>query len=395
MKKFLFIPSQNQYHDKALNIPLSHDYKGLILLSGLSKLDWECFYYDIDSKSFKKVISIFPIVKFLENKEKLDKVDVIFCNYDSIKFFDEVKDKIIDIQYGKKILDIPAIHWMEDPQGEQWKHEIFKDKFKLISNYSTHITTTNKKMEVYLNYYFQRYFRMNYKVFTTNIGCSKQEKDFFIKSDIVKKLRIDDTKINIINSGGAWGWTDISTFLEVYIEFCKTNPNKFCFICPGLIQEDNADPENLKERKLILNMIEENKEIIKNNFIFSRWSSRYAVLEYLSIADIGLSISKFTAESIFCSRVRSYDYISFEIPLVVTEQEHIALDISKTCSGWVVEPENKDNYMNILKNITLEEIKIKKKNMSLLIDKYEELNISKNFIKNIEEIDIQRLPYLV
>lgn len=322
---FLFITSQNYKSGEYLNIPYSHDYKGFVLINGFLKLGWNCYIYDFSENEIYRVLNLFPILNF--KKVKLERVEILYCNYSSVLFMNELK-------FNKSIFDISAIHWVEEPKRIE--------NILIKSLNFNKIITTNEIMKQYCLYYYERYLEKK-EINNIPLGILEDEYDLFIsvRNELRKKMELEN-KIVIINSGGVWGWTDMITFLKSFVKIKKN----FVLIIPGIKQPSNTSPQNVEIYNQILEILRDNKE----NIIYNEWSSRKKVLEYLSISDIGLNVNKDCFESYLSSRVRCFDYINFSLPIITTEQD----ELSKKIKTWNVKKPKSKYYEQILLNITIE-----------------------------------------
>ena len=194
-----------------------------------------------------------------------------------------------------------------------------------------------------------------------------------------KEKLIPQDKINFINCGGCWTWTDITTFLKAFKEYVKVHDDKRV-ILPGLVQPDNNDhTETVAE---VNNLVLEIQAINSNCILCTNWDEGKAYVKRAYEADIGLNLNKSSLENYTSYRIRNLEYLANGLTVMSTSGDIFSEEMSPEIC-WHAKSGDQESYYRLLKAIDVKSINNKKKNYSASIDKF--LN------KNLYSILFQRI----
>ncbi len=363
-------------NNNVVDIPWSGDLK---TISIANKLIDNYNVYVVISKCVHRVKSFYPLIDVASVNTDNILMKYIVLSTDNIDSFNFI---VSNIKYDICILNVPAIHWIES-------HKTFDlgrlhNMWKFIVDNVDYITTSNDRMMLYLDNELKFYLglEMTNRISVINIGINTNH--CYNRDEIRKNIyKCNDEDIIFINSGGIWHWTDIYTFLCAFIRVVNEGFTHYKLYLMGMIQSNNIDPDNIKYVENVKLLLDQNKNLLNTNIFYFDWSNHSTTLQYTHGADIGLNINKNTLENIFSQRVRCSDYLSAGIPILSTSGDEFN-ELYGNDVGFVCRAENIDSYYNVLKNINHTQISEKKEKVNIVRTKFEWNNISKQFIKILD-----------
>jgi FkbM family methyltransferase len=166
-----------------------------------------------------------------------------------------------------------------------------------------------------------------------------------------QKLGFSNEDVIMINTGGVWDWTDTCNFIEFLCKYLIDNPNsRLKFIQMGIRQNLNIDHEASFKRISLLRHRYKGLEDVGKIKYFSSWDDASEnLVDYLTIADIGISVSKFSPESHQAFRQRVLDYLSFDLFVLSSRGDYY--DYLNPKNFKFCRPGVEESYLNFFINI--------------------------------------------
>ena len=224
--------------------------------------------------------------------------------------------------YSKNVLVQAAVHLIESPQI--YFPAGTASYINVIQNAIDFEITQNMRMKELLHTFNQLLAGFNDpdKILISQLSPRVIESSITTSEKIAlrQKLNISNDAKVIINAGGAWKWTQFNEFLLAFKKCFETNPEcSLFFIQPALSQKMNSDHDIYHfETKRILESLP--PHVRSRIFIGDNWQLATDQLDgLLSIADYGLNLNLDSLEQWQSFRVRTMEYLSFNLPIIMSQ----------------------------------------------------------------------------
>ena len=145
----------------------------------------------------------------------------------------------------------------------------------------------------------------------------------FDRAAIRARMGATDNDIVIINSGGAWDWTDIETFLTGFVAAVKAGGARLKFFQMGIRHKSNTDHERSARFFEFIKL--KHADLLNRHLFIYEWDEASKCLpDYNYGADLGLNVNRDTVENYQAHRVRFVDYAKAGLPVLNTAGDYLA-----------------------------------------------------------------------
>lgn len=349
-------------------LPYSHD-KNLLLFAHEALKQGDSVWFartlsEAQQTTVSKVTSIFPV--FVAEPGELRPRDVHIVTSAGVEQLD-VRPIFPD---AKIVAVVPALHMIESPLLFTGEHPL-----RWVSAVRDHIdffVTQNARMKDILRMLCQWLGRWDpdERILVAPFGYAIEQLKKSDDRDVARrKLGLAADDILVVNSGGAWSWTDCDTTLEAFVRYLDKANSRIKFYFPALRQPDNLEPNAVADT--IERMMKKFPRLFSSKLsarsricIESSWSvGGRALPTVLDAADLGLCVSKGGFESWQSHRVRFVDYATHGLPALSTP---CLLSEKFLTSSVIVKPEAIGSYLNAFDFIDNFSEKLSEMKLSLL-----------------------------
>ena len=324
----------------------SHVFNVFCMAHEAARMGWPTYIKPYNEESCFRVLEVYPTLKlgppedFSDPKFQPDIIVGVFVQY-LVTHRCHKPGAVGAIFY-------PAHHWLE---SKTTANHDYVDQLRLAAAYDLDFAITqNPRMQDLCAHLFALTAKW---MFADRILCApigyvpEQIGKSYNRALIRRKMGLNDDDIAIINSGGPWDWTDIETFLHGFVQAVRAGATRLKFYQMGLRQKDNSD--HAYTDRVFRKIIHENPDLLgKNLIIIEEWERASTCLpDYNYGADIGINISKDSAENYQSHRVRFIEYIKAGLPVLNTEGDYMGTYAAKEAC-LLVRPGDPQSYKNIL-----------------------------------------------
>lgn len=273
--------------------------------------------------------------------------------------------------FSKNVLVQAAVHSIESPQ--MYFPAGIATYINVVQNAIDFQITQNSRMKDLIHTMNQLLSGFNdaNRILISQLSPRVNQKKYteFEKNTLRERFNIPKDAKVIINAGGAWKWTQFNEFLLAFNKCFEINLNcSLFFIQPALSQKQNSEHDRYHiETKQILNSLP--LSVRSRIYIGDNWQLTSKKLdEFLSISDYGLNLNLDSLEQWQSFRVRTIEYLSFDLPLISSKGTFWDLNDHENAfvfTGFTVDEisqsllqicdENNDNYQRRVNDV----IKIK------------------------------------
>ena len=194
-------------------------------------------------------------------------------------------------------------------------------------NYMDFFVTQNGRMADLVSSFFCCFARVDLqeRILPAHLGIVKEQRQIFPPLETIRAdMGLGPKDVAFINAGGPWRWTDYNTFLRGFCRVVRSGVTNIKFYVMGFKQPGNIDhDEYIAETKAIL---AENADLIgKNIIVYEDWhKASTKVVQFTHAADVGVNVSKDTAENWQSYRVRFLEYMKAGIPVINTTGDYLS-----------------------------------------------------------------------
>lgn len=242
------------------------------------------------------------------------------------------------------VVFVAAIHWLEDAKYENPETYLALQEADLIW------TQTDRMKEAIIKTVSFALDEQLPNSFAGKFVTSRHGIEVVRKPATKKVKPYDPNRINIVNAGGCWAWTDIIAFLEAFKRYAAKN-NDLKLLLTGVVQPGNKDHHTTE--KQVYQLVSEIKEQDQYSIHLSSWQDGKKLLSNLGSADIGLDVNKSSMENFVAYRIRALSYIEYGLPIIGNHgnllADEVAPEIFWRSTGGSIE-----GYINTLNGINEE-----------------------------------------
>lgn len=285
------------------------------------RLGWRIVFQAKNQDSCLELENLYPTVR-IQRRFNFSDADfqpdmMFFINYpiDLAPYAQKNKCLISYILNAHFWLEMPEVHGIGMP-------EFWRDAF---AGYVDFVVTQNPRMadigyrlfNIIAGFPYEDRFLIAPNSFTPETLAAEHGK--YERSAVRTQMQAKADDIVVVNSGGAWHWTDIEVFLEAFAIAIRQGAQRLKFFQIGIRQPVN-EYQIPTEQKLRLFMAQHFDLIENGNLVvIDDWAEASKLLPaYNYGADVGLNISKESAENYQSHRVRFMDYAKAGLPVLQT-----------------------------------------------------------------------------
>jgi glycosyltransferase involved in cell wall biosynthesis len=163
------------------------------------------------------------------------------------------------------------------------------------------------------------------RILDAHLGIVKEQRAVFPPRKTIRaEMELGPRDLAFINSGGPWRWTDYNTFLRAFCKVVHSGVTNIKYYVMGFRQPGNLDHAAYIEETMMI--LAENADLVgKNVIVYNDWYKASAkVVQFTHAADIGVNVSKDTAENWQSYRVRFIEYMKAGIPVINTTGDYLS-----------------------------------------------------------------------
>jgi glycosyltransferase involved in cell wall biosynthesis len=274
------------------------------------------------SRPYWEVTSVYP-----NWTQEIDPVDYANVRPDIIvAVFPEALNIRRAFPFPKIVAIHAAIHWVESPEIFEARY-VF-DLITAIRHNVDFIVTQNERMKDLLAmfYGFVARWRDADRILVAPLGIVPEEqRDGIDRAESRKKMGLKKNEIGIINSGGAWRWTDFNTFLEAFGATASADGGTpFKLFIMGLHQPQNKDHATYIEQTERI-LLKYREQVGRSIILETNWNGAGALAkQFTAGADLGLNVNQDSLENWQSYRLRFLDYMYFGVPVINTRGDTMA-----------------------------------------------------------------------
>lgn len=329
---------------------------------------WKVYFYQANGGPCVQISQIYPEGKII------DVVDFADPEFEPDIIFAVNSPAMLAIMQQKKPKSIGAFiinahYWLE---GETHRSDIVEWLRVGIARNIDFVLTQNERMQDLAYYLMSLIGRWHWRdriIAAPNTFARPMveiENAKYDRTEIRKQMGVSSEDIVIINSGGPWSWTDTDSFALAFAQVLREGAKRLRYIQMGIIQKDNAPQQKILP--FWEKYLQDNEDLCQEGKIkiFTDWAEASACLPGWNYgADIGLNVSKDTAENYQSHRVRLMDYAKAGLPVLNTTGNYYATYDAKD-AVMLAEPGNIESYRQLLWQLERGEINLAEKRTGML-----------------------------
>ena len=366
---FIFGAQAIQIRDgEAPYTTLSENTHNFIIAHEALRMGHRVFFKMVDFKECLELTQVYPIVKIARVIDFYDPTfepAIIFAvNYGGILSADRPhKPSAIGV------LILNAHYWLENAAGfdlniiDQWRLALVKDVDFILTQNPRMAELGFSLFNLTAKWEWQDRILLAPNTYTPETLA--RENNLYDRAKVRAEMGLQEDDIAIINSGGPWIWTDYLSFLHAFIFAVRSGATRLRHIQMGIRQPTNRVHEQMEGQYRILMM--QNHDLIESGhwMVMDDWQQASACLPAWNYgADIGLNVSKETAENYQSHRVRFLDYAKAGLPILQTTGSYYG-DHDARDAIIPVQSGNKDSYVDALMRLNNGEIDLPSKRRAM------------------------------
>lgn len=332
------------------------------------RLGWRVYFRSIAEMRCQEVLQLYPAVQLGGTADfGLDdfQPDMIFC-VNTVQVL-TTQRKYKPNAIGVYILN--AHSWLENTAVTSLD---FTEWMRVaVANDIDFILTQNQRMADlgYHLFHLMARFHWRDRILTApNTFCrevAEVEAAHFDRAAVRRQMNVTEDDIVIINSGGPWSWTDTDTFALAFAEVMREGAQRLKFIQMGVIQNNNIFQTDILP--FWQQYINDTQDLMRAGrlTIFTNWQDASGYLPAWNYgADVGLNVSRDTAENYQSHRVRLIDYAKVGLPVFITTGNYYGT-YGAYEAVMEIEPGNIESYKAMLWKIERGEIDLGQKRAAM------------------------------
>jgi len=332
------------------------------------RLGWRVYFKMMHDNDCPEIKAIYPTVHY---NTAVNFDDQSF--QPDMMFFVNYPVYIVETRYKKPnaigVFILNAHYWLEGPEGfglntvELWRQGLGNDVDFILTQNPRMADIGYKLFNITAKWAWRDRFLIAPNTYTPE--ALAEENTCFSRGQVRAEMGLTENDIAIINSGGPWTWTDAETFYQAFARAVALGATRLKFFQMGLRQLQNLSQAPAEE--FVRLFIIQNYDLVTSGHLIVEDDWRRAsdcLPKYNYGADIGLNVSKESAENYQAHRVRFIDYAKAGLPVLQTMGSYYG-DVSAHKAVISVEPGNVDNYVDALMKINNGEIDLTAKRIAM------------------------------
>ncbi|HCM83916.1 MAG TPA: hypothetical protein PKW15_01735 [Alphaproteobacteria bacterium] len=283
------------------------------------RLGWQIYFRSTDSDECQQILQMYPVVQLGESASFNDPAfqpTMVFGVNNTLGITSARHQK----PNAMGVYVISAHFWLEK---ETFRTDFVEWVRVGVAKDVDFILTQNRRMEdlaYYLLNFVARWQWRDRILSAPNNFCRKvaeNEAQNFDRASVRRRMQVTDDEIVIINSGGPWSWTDADVFATAFAEVVREGARRIKFLQMGIMQESNTIQAEIIP--FWENYLKTNQDLIQSRqlVVFTNWREASGCLPAWNYgADIGLNVSRDSAENYQAHRVRFIDYAKAGLPVL-------------------------------------------------------------------------------